>query len=76
MQYKFRYRRILFWRSFTVVGHRYEESQDKMVVYFPDGGCQEIKRWRLHEVKLGPDWMMAVKKDMESKAGVSIPVNR
>ncbi len=75
MTYKFKYRRFIFWRSFTLMGHHYDNTQNKMVVYFPDGSCQEIKRWNLHEVKLGTDWVVAVKKDMENKAGMAIPLN-
>lgn len=75
MEYKFRFRRRfrLFFRSFTVIGHRYDDNLDKMVLYIPDGGVREISRWKYCDAKLGTDWALAMKKDMEAKAGQAIP---
>jgi len=76
--YKIKYkpRLRLFYRKITVVGHKYETDQDKMICYFSDGGILEIPRWSDCHVKLGVDWMNAQKKYMEEKAGQTIPVNR
>jgi hypothetical protein len=74
MQYKFCFRRRLFWCKIVVIGHSFVEQQDKMVLYLPDGSIREIAHWRDCEVKLGADWKLAQQKIMESKAGVSVPL--
>jgi hypothetical protein len=75
MQYVFKFRRRLFWKSFSVIGHGYDSAQDKMALYLPGGAIREIKRWRDCEVSLGTDWVLAQKAAMEKQAGQSIPVS-
>ena len=53
----------------------YDTHQDKMVLYLPDGGVQEICLWSQCEVKLGTDWALAMKKKMEASLGQVIPMN-
>jgi hypothetical protein len=72
MQYKFKYRRSLFWKSVIVIGHGYNQPQDKMTLYYPDGSVQEIAFWSKCEVALGTDWVLAQKKNMEQKTGQPI----
>ncbi len=72
MNYRFKYRRRLFFRSFVVEGHKYDEPQDKMILYMPSGGLREIPHWRDCSARLGSDWVFAVKKSMEQKAGQAI----
>jgi len=72
MKFKFKYRRRFFWKTFTVSGHRYDENQNKMVLYFENGSVREIKDWRNCEVKLGIDWALETKKQMEKESGVEI----
>lgn len=74
-KFKFRRRLRLFYRTFVVVGHTYEDPTDRLILYLPDGGIHEISGWSICDCKLGPDWAIAKKKDMEAKAGQSIPVN-
>ena len=74
MNYIFKYRRGWFWKSIKAIGHKYEESQEKMVVYLANGGVQEIKQWKNCEVKLGSDWYVETKKQMEKEAGHKIPM--
>lgn len=69
MTYKFKYKRSVFWKSVHVIGHDYNKSQDKMVVYFEGGALKEIKDWSSCELFLGLDWVLFIKKDMEQKAG-------
>lgn len=75
MKYLFCYRRKWFWKKITVVGHGYEQSQDKMILYFENGGLQEICEWSKCEIKLGPDWVLAKKKMMEMESGVDVKLN-
>jgi hypothetical protein len=72
--YRFSYRRRLFWRTFVVIGSKHEPQNDKMVLFFPDGGLREIARWSRCEARLGADWVAAMKKQMEAQAGQSIPL--
>lgn len=75
MRYKFRYRRGFFWKSIEVTGHRYEKEQDKMVLFFKNGGVEEIKGWRHCECKLGSDWHSETVREMERKAGQKLPID-
>jgi sorbitol-specific phosphotransferase system component IIA len=74
MTYVFKYRRSFLWKSFKVIGHTYDANQDKMVIFFPDGGVQEISSWKTCEVKLGTDWVVSQKKQLEAQAGQTIPL--
>ena len=49
--YKFKYKRKFFWKSYLVKGHKFEENQNKMVLYFPNGGLREVKNWNDCEIK-------------------------
>lgn len=72
MKYTFSYRRRFFWKKYIVIGHHYEPSTDKMVMFFEDGGVQEIKNFKNCEIRLKQDWVLAQKKSLESKAGQPI----
>jgi len=77
MEYNFKFRRNdgLLWKNIKVVGHSYLPDQDKMVLYFKNGGIREISKWKECEVRLDIDWVLATKKYMESKTGQSIPLS-
>ncbi len=76
--YKFKYKCGYwpFFRSLTVIGHRLQTELDRMTLYFADGGIQDISSWSCCDCKLGSDWALAVKKEMEAKAGQPVIVNR
>ena len=75
MTYLFKYRRRSpFFTSRKVTGHRYEEKQDKMVIFYEDGSLEEIRKWRDCECALGTDWVLACKKTMEKDSGQTIPL--
>ena len=69
MIYKFKWKRCLFWHHRKVVGHRYEIDQDKMLMYYQNGSIEEIHHWKDCAVKLGIDWVLAMKEDMKKQAG-------
>jgi hypothetical protein len=75
MTYTFRWKRFFFWHSRRVVGHKYEDEQDKMCLYFPDGSLEEITDWTRCAAKLGTDWVLMVKAALEKEAGQAVPVN-
>lgn len=76
MTYKFRFKRHFFYRTLCVIGHKYDQTQDKMILYFTNGGIEELNDWRHCNLKLGPDWVLAQKKYMEDQAGQAIPIRR
>ena len=76
MEYRFKFKREYFWHSFKVIGHSYTESQDKMVLYKKDGSIEEIPHWKDCAVKLGKDWALAVKVNMEKQSGQQINTNQ
>ncbi len=53
----------------------YDDRQDKMVLYFPDGSIREIKEWSKCEVRLGIDWVLFTKKRIEKAIGQPIELN-
>ena len=76
MTYKFKYKCGRFYKSVSVIGHKYNKELDRMILMFKDGGIMEIASWSCYDCKLGKDWALAVKKEMEKQAGQSIPVDR
>ena len=75
MKYKFCFRKNFFWKKYIVIGHKYEEKQDKMVIFFEDGGFQEICEWHKCELKLGSDWVLTTKKRMEKESGIDVKLD-
>jgi len=75
MKYKFSYKRSFFWKTYTIVGHNYDQGLDHMVLFFEDGGLLAIPKWKDCSVRLKQDWVLAQKKQMEREAGQSIPFN-
>ena len=67
--YIFRWKHYLFFSKESVTGHKYVEDQNKMILYLPNGGIREIANWSQCECKLGLDWVLAVKEQINSEAG-------
>jgi hypothetical protein len=72
-KYIFKYKRRFFWRKIEVIGHKLEG--ETMVLYREDGGLLTIPRWHDCSLRLGVDWVLAVKDKMESESGTSIKLN-
>jgi hypothetical protein len=75
MKYNLSYKKGWFTKKYTVVGHNYDPSQDKMILFFEDGSLKEVCEWKKCEIKLGPDWVLAKKKMMEAETGVDVKMN-
>lgn len=75
MEYVFKYRRRVFWSSVKVIGHNYDQPQNKMVLFLPDGSIREIANWSQCEASLGTDWVLARKKQLEQQSGQTIPLS-
>lgn len=69
-KYIFTYRRKFFWKKIQVIGHKLEDNT--MVLYTENGGIETIPNWDQYSLKLGVDWVLAVKSKMESESGVDI----
>lgn len=76
MTYKIKYRKFLFWKTETIIGHKYDKELDRLHIFYLDGSLKEIASWSKCDVMLGRDWLDACKKFMEKESGQSIPVNR
>ena len=69
--YLFKWKRFIFWRKLKVNGHRYDEDQDKMLLFFEECGIKEIKEWSKCELQLGVDWFAITEQDIKETAGLS-----
>ena len=62
------------WQSKEVVGHKFFEDSNRMVLYKPNGGIFEIPSWNEHYSDLGADWAKKVeehynKEELKEDAG-------
>ena len=57
----------------TLYEQEYDTFQDKMTLYLPNGGIREIKNWSECECRLGADWFVETKKEMELAVSQKIP---
>jgi predicted RecA/RadA family phage recombinase len=71
-KYKFKFKRFLFWRCITAVGHTYIKDMDRMDVFDESGGILSLSKWSAYDLKLGTDWVLATKDKMEKEAGTKI----
>jgi hypothetical protein len=68
-EYYFRWKRSWFFHKLKVVGHQFEKDQNKMLLFLPNGGLQEIANWGQCECKLDIDWVLATKEQIKEEAG-------
>ena len=57
----------LTWQSKEVIGHKYYEDTNRMVLYKKNGGIFEIPSWNEHYSDLGEDWANKVKLQYEEE---------
>ena len=66
--YNFKWKEIKGeWQTLEVVGHKYYEDTNRMVLYKENGGIFEIPCWNEHYSDLGEDWSNKVKKHYEEE---------
>jgi hypothetical protein len=75
MTYKIFYRKRFFWKRILVVGHRLDKELNRMDFYIPDGSIMSLTKWDRYDMKLGIDWVLFTKKQMEKESGQQIPLN-
>lgn len=72
MLYKFKYKRRFFWKTIKVDGHRIDDKQNRMDLFMADGSILSLCNWSQYDLRLGADWVIRQKKDMEKQAGQKI----
>lgn len=72
MTYKIQLKRYLFWKTYVVIGHQVVVQEDKLILYFADGSILAIKHYNNLSLKLGTDWVLFQKKQMEKESGLTI----
>ena len=71
--YTFKYKRHFFYKSLkSVVGHHHHASTDRMDVHFQNGSILSIPIWSKCYLKLGSDFFIFQKKELEKQAGQQI----
>ena len=55
------------WQTIEVLGHKYYEDTNRMVLYRKHGGIFEIPCWHEHYSDLGEDWANKVKLQVEEE---------
>ena len=66
--YNFKWKEIKGeWQTLEVVGHKYYEDTNRMVLYRAHGGIFEIPSWNEHYSDLGEDWANKVKLQYEEE---------
>lgn len=71
--YLFRCKKILFWQKYKVTGHKLENGV--MVLFKEDGGIETIPEWHKYKMKLGSDWALTVKENIQKNTGVDFKTN-
>jgi hypothetical protein len=46
-----------------------------MALYLENGGIQTIPKWDEYSLKLGVDWVLAVKENVENQTGTDIKLS-
>jgi hypothetical protein len=71
--YNFKYKRRFFFKSLkNAVGHHHHAQVDRMDVHFQNGSILSIPEWSRCYLKLGPDFFIFQKKELEKQAGQPI----
>lgn len=70
--YIFQYRKRLLWKSIKASGHKYYSDMNRMDVYHTDGSITSIAEWSKYDLKLGTDWVLFTKKQMEKESGQQV----
>ena len=73
MTYKFQWKRRWKWNSLKkVVGHKFTAELDRMDVFQESGSVYSIPKWSECSLKLGTDWVLFTKNNMEEESGQDI----
>ena len=56
------------WQRMEIIGHRYYEETNRMVLFKENGGIFEIPNWSDHYSDLGEDWANKIKEQEKELA--------
>jgi hypothetical protein len=70
--YKFKYKKGWFYKTIQASGHKYYQDLNRMDIFHIDGSITSIGEWDKCDLKLGQDWLLFTKKDMEKQSGQKI----
>lgn len=73
MTYSYRYKKpsAWFWKcEKNLIGHQVKDG--KMILFHENGNQSVIAHWDDYDAKLGSDWFLFTKHEMEKEAGVPI----
>jgi len=71
-RYFYHYKKKWFWKKIQIIGHQWNKETDKMVLYLPNGGIQELPNYSKLEVKLNEDWVLSIKEQAEKESSQKI----
>lgn len=75
MRYILKYKKRFFWRTVkNAKGHKLDMELDRMDIFL-DNGIVSISNWSKCDMKLGADFLLFQKNEMENEAGQSIKVD-
>jgi len=58
-----------------LIGHKLDQTQDKLVFYYRNGSLREVCRWSTCEMNLGTDWVLWTKDQLAKKTGTDIKLS-
>lgn len=76
MEYNFKCKKNLFWKTYKVVGHHVDTPNDRIDLYFKDGSIKSIGNWSKYDLILGADWVLAQKEYLEKESGKEVNINK
>jgi len=75
MNYIFKYRKRFLWKTIkNVKGHRHQPDIDRMDIFLNDG-ILSLSNWSNYDMKLGNDFILSQKAQMEKETGQNIPLD-
>lgn len=66
---------ITFYQNSNSITNKIRKPLDAMIFYFQDGSVERICQWSNYDYKLGLDWKLALKQQMEKEINQEIKVN-
>lgn len=75
--YSFKYKRRFLWKVVkSVKGHNLVPELDRMDVFLSDGSLLSIPKWSSCYLRLGPDFFLHQKEQLEKQTGQPIQVTK
>lgn len=59
----------------NTITNKIRKPLDAMILYFQDGSIERICEWSKYDFKLGVDWKLALKQQMEKEINQEVKVN-